>query len=391
MLENIKNIIKEFDIEGELIDCRNNNDGIINDTYVLTFRLKEGSEKKYLLQKINSRVFHEPYKLMKNISQVTSYLKKKVKRENENHRTLEIVKTKSGKSLCQIKDNTDSIEYFRIYEYIDNAISYNNSKDPNVIFNTGKAFGNFQKLLRNYPISELEETIKSFHDTKLRYNGFIKDVRDDTMDRVKLVTKEIVFLIQRGDKSSLIVDELAKGTIPYRVTHNDTKVSNVLLNKEDNSYLAVIDLDTVMPGSLLNDFGDGVRSNCSSAKEDETDLSKVYLDLDLFASFTDGFMSEMAPYIEERELDLMAESIRILTYELAIRFLDDYINGDTYFKIEYETHNLDRARNQIKLIYDIEAKMEQIEDYIYESYEKYKCESKESTGKRKIKSSNGNK
>ena len=170
----------------------------------------------------------------------------------------------------------------------------------------------------------------------------------------------------------MITEQLGTESVPYRVTHNDTKVSNVLINKETGEYLAVIDLDTVMPGSLLFDYGDGVRSTASTAKEDEKDLSKVSLDLELFRAYTDGYLSEMAPFITYEELSLMPESIRIITLELAIRFLNDYINGDTYFKTSYETHNLDRARNQIALVADIESKMEKIRSIIFELYDKYK-------------------
>ena len=175
----------------------------------------------------------------------------------------------------------------------------------------------------------------------------------------------------REDIYSLITEELGTDEIPYRVTHNDTKVNNVMMNKDTGDFLAVIDLDTVMPGSMLFDYGDGVRSTASTAKEDEIDLSKVHINLELFKSYTDGYLSEMAPYITYEELSLMGESIRIITLELAIRFLNDYINGDTYFKTNYEKHNLDRARNQIALVKDIESKLDYINYYIHESYNKH--------------------
>lgn len=368
----VEDIIKGYDIKGKLISIDGNNSGIINSTYVLTFD-DEGTPKKYLVQKINTTVFQEPYKLMKNIELVTSYLKKKVKRdETANHQTLEIVKTKKNRSLYQYTKSDKTSEYYRIYEYIDNAVSYDRSSDKEIVFNTGQAFGNFQKMLKDYPMSQLEETIKDFHHTKKRFKKFIEDIKIDPNDRAETVAKEILFLLKRENLCSLITDKLENQTIPLRVTHNDTKVNNVLMNKSDNSYLAVIDLDTVMPGSLLYDYGDGIRSTCSNALEDETDLDKVYLNMELFEAYTDGFMSEMADYINEQELDLMGESIRILTLELAIRFLNDYINGDTYFKTNYEMHNLDRARNQIKLIKDIENKLDQINNYIEESYRNYK-------------------
>lgn len=194
----------------------------------------------------------------------------------------------------------------------------------------------------------------------------------DRAKRVKSVKPEIEFIRARKEICSLLVDKLKNKEIPYRVTHNDTKVNNVILNEQTKDFLAVIDLDTVMPGSGLYDYGDGIRSATSNAAEDEADLSKVYLRMDLFECYTDGYLSELAPYLVAEEVRLMGEAIRLLTLELGMRFLDDYINGDLYFKCDYATHNLDRARNQLKLVEDIESKMEDIQGYIQKSYEKYR-------------------
>lgn len=373
----IEEILKKYNIEGELVDCTQNNSGIINKTYVATFRHSDGTEKKYLIQKINTKVFNEPYKLMKNIEGVTTYLKKQmIKSGDTTHRVLEVVKTKDNKSLCYVTNASDTREYYRIYEYIDNSISYNQSVDREVVYNTGKAFGNFQKLLRDYPMNKLEETIKDFHNTTERYNKLMSDIKYDSEGRVLGVSKEIVFILMREDICSLIMDGLNSGEIPLRVTHNDTKVNNVMMNKDTGDFLAVIDLDTVMPGSMLFDYGDGIRSTASTVSEDEKSVEKIAIDLDLFEAYTDGYLSEMAPYLEYEEVSLMAESVRIITLELAIRFLNDYINGDTYFKIDYENHNLDRARNQIALVEDIERKLEYMNNYIKKSYEKYRKENK---------------
>ena len=373
----IEEILKKYNIEGELVDCTQNNSGIINKTYVATFRHSDGTEKKYLIQKINTKVFNEPYKLMKNIEGVTTYLKKQmIKSGDTTHRVLEVVKTKDNKSLCYVTNASDTREYYRIYEYIDNSISYNQSVNREVVYNTGKAFGNFQKLLRDYPMNKLEETIKDFHNTTERYNKLMSDIKYDSEGRVLGVSKEIVFILMREDICSLIMDDLQKNEIPLRVTHNDTKVNNVMMNKDTGDFLAVIDLDTVMPGSMLFDYGDGIRSTASTVSEDEKSVEKIAIDLDLFEAYTDGYLSEMAPYLEYEEVSLMAESIRIITLELAIRFLNDYINGDTYFKIDYENHNLDRARNQIALVEDIERKLEYMNNYIKKSYEKYRKENK---------------
>ena len=369
----IKEILNKFNIEGELINITENHSGNINKTFVATFKRNDGSERKYLIQKINTTVFAEPYKLMKNIEGVTAYLKRQmIKNGDTTHQVPEVIKTKDNKSLCYVNDETGTRKYYRIYEFIENAVSYDQSQDKEIVYNTGKAFGNFQRLLGNYPMSKLEETIKDFHDTKKRYDKLMDDIKIDSEGRVAEVANEIVFILMREDICSLIMDDLGTEEIPYRVTHNDTKVNNVMMNKDTGDFLAVIDLDTVMPGSMLFDYGDGIRSTACTAKEDEHDLSKVKMDLDLFKAYTDGYLSEMSESLTYEELSLMAESVRIMTLELAIRFLNDYINGDTYFKTDYDKQNLYRTRTQIALVKDIESKLDLMDNYIKESYsEKY--------------------
>lgn len=373
---NIKEILNNYNILGDYLDIEHNNSGNINKTYVVTYN-ENNTIKKYLIQKINTTVFNEPYKLMQNINNVTMYLKKKLEEENDTkHKALEIIKTNNNKLVCEIINNSNEKEYYRMYNFLDNSVSYDQSIDKLVVYNTGRAFGNFNRLLNDYPINTLEETIKDFHNTKKRYNTLIKDINIDPQNRVANVYKEIVEIVKRQNICPLIIDALNNFEIPYRVTHNDTKVNNVMMNEITKDYLAVIDLDTIMPGSLLFDYGDGIRSTSSTASEDEKDLNKVKLDLKLFESYTDGYMSEMGDYITKNEISLMAESIRIITLELAIRFLNDYINGDTYFKIKYDSHNLDRARNQLALVKDIENKLDYIEKYIMQSYKKHKNQEK---------------
>lgn len=368
----IEEVIKKFNIEGKLVSIESNNSGNINKTYIATFIQEGNVQRKYLIQRINTTVFREPYKLMKNIEGVTRYLERMIRKEKDNnHEVLKIVKTTDGRLLCSILGENGSRDYYRIYQFIENSVSYDYSVDPQIVYNTGKAFGNFQRLLADYPMHKLEETIKDFHDTRKRYRKLMEDIKIDPRDRALKVAREIVFILKREDICSLIMDELGTDAVPLRVTHNDTKVNNVMMNMNTGDYLAVIDLDTVMPGSMLFDYGDGIRSTASTTAEDERDLTKVKLNLELFKMYTDGYLSEMAPFLTERELMLMGESIRIITLELAIRFLNDYINGDTYFKIDYEEHNLVRARNQLELIKDIESKLPVIESYILNSYEKY--------------------
>ena len=230
----IKEILNKFNIEGELINITENHSGNINKTFVATFKRKDGSERKYLIQKINTTVFAEPYKLMKNIEGVTAYLKRQmIKNGDTTHQVPEVIKTKDNKLLCYVNDETGTRKYYRIYEFIENAVSYDHSQDKEIVYNTGKAFGNFQRLLGNYPMSKLEETIKDFHDTKKRYDKLMDDIKIDSEGRVAEVANEIVFILMREDICSLIMDDLGTEEIPYRVTHNDTKVNNVMMNKID--------------------------------------------------------------------------------------------------------------------------------------------------------------
>lgn len=364
----INKILDNYNIKGNLINIKEDNTGNINKTYIVTF-INNGIEYKYLVQQINTNVFNDPYILMENILGVTNYLKEQLILNNDNnHKVLEVIKTKDNNPMCYIYDKNGTKKYYRIYKYIDNSISYDKSFDKNIVYNTGKAFGNFQKLLNNYPMKSLNETIKDFHNTKKRYNKLIKDINDLSNDRVKEVYQEIEFIIEHENICNLIIDKLNNNTIPYRVTHNDTKVNNVLMNKETLDYLAVIDLDTVMPGSMLFDYGDGIRSTACTCLEDEHDLSKVKIDLELFESYTEGYLSQISNCITQEELNLMAKSIEIITLELVIRFLDDYINGDTYFKIEYNKQNLYRTKAQLALVKDIETKLDYMESFIKRCY-----------------------
>lgn len=365
-------IIKKFDIPGNLIDIRQKTNGIINKTYVATYN-QDGKNERYLIQQINNNVFKNPYELMENIENVTSFLQKQMDEQNDTkHKVLKVIKTTDNKNLLVCKNEKNENEFYRAYNFIENSICYNTSENNEVVYNTGKAFGNFQKLLNNYPMDKLAETIKDFHNTKKRFETFEQTVEKNIANRVCKAKDEIEFILNRKDLSKIIVEKLENKEIPLRVTHNDTKVNNVMMNKDTHDFLAVVDLDTVMPGSGLYDYGDGIRSAASNSLEDETDLSKVFIKKDLFERYTDGFLSEVASCMNKEEVMLMGTSIRLITFELALRFLDDYLNGDTYFTCNYENHNLDRARNQIKLVEDIESKIEYMNNYILKSYEKYK-------------------
>lgn len=364
----INKILDNYNIKGKLINIKEDNTGNINKTYIITF-INNDIEYKYLVQQINTNVFNDPYILMENILGVTNYLKEQMILNNDNnHKVLEIIKTKDNDPMCYIYNKNGVKKYYRIYKYIDNSISYDKSFNKDIVYNTGKAFGNFQKLLNNYPMNSLNETIKYFHDTKKRYDKLIKDINNLSNDRVKEAYQEIEFIIKHQTICDLIINKLNNNIIPYRVTHNDTKVNNVLMNKETLDYLAVIDLDTVMPGSMLFDYGDGIRSTACTCLEDEHNLSKVKIDLELFESYTRGYLSEISDCITQEELNLMAKSIEIITLELAIRFLNDYINGDTYFKVEYNKQNLYRTKTQLALVKDIETKLDYMDSFIKKCY-----------------------
>ena len=367
--DRLKKIIGNFNITGDIISINPINNGIINTTYVATL----SNENKYLLQRINTNIFKEPYRLMKNIENVTDFIKSNDTNGNDN---LTVIKTKEGAPLYVNKDEFSHKSYYRMYNYISHAISYDKVDTPEIAYNTGKAFGHFQKVLKGYPMVLLEETIENFHNTKKRYADFLEAYRQDAVGRKQNAYKEICEIMSREDVCNIIVDLLDKKKIPYRVTHNDTKVNNVLIDPKTNEPVAVIDLDTVMPGSGLYDYGDGIRSACSTALEDEKDLLKVSIDMEKFKAYTEGYLSEMAPCLKPLEVENMANSVKIITLELAMRFLEDYLNGDTYFRTDYDDHNLVRARNQLKLVKEIEEKMPQMEIFINECYKKYKGKAK---------------
>lgn len=356
----IEEIANNFKMNGKVVNIKENNVGNINRTYIIT--TSDGS--KYVLQKINTAVFNEPYLLMQNIESVTEYYKTYLKNHNEdtNRGTLSVIKTKNNINLYRTKND----EYYRMYNYVDNAITYDKSENAEMFYNVGKAFGHFVKVLNNYPMDKLSETIPNFHNSKVRLNDFLKDIKNDPCDRVKDVLREIVYIIQRQDELSSIVDLMDKGEIPKRVTHNDTKINNVLIDEKTNKAICVIDLDTVMPGSALYDFGDAIRSGASTTFEDDPNLDNVGINMEYFKKFTEAYLSETKEILTKTEIDNLALSCKIITLELAMRFLNDYINGDTYFKSNYEGHNLVRARNQIKLVDEMEKHFDEMKQIVKE-------------------------
>jgi len=366
-MEKIKKIIDEFNFAGELVSIEENNQGNINKTYIVTCN-NDGVKTKYLLQKINSNVFTEPYLVMKNISLVTNHIKKKLEENNDDiHKTLNIIKTKNDEDLYVYINNSGEKEYFRAFDYIEGCTSYDSlmeSEDPErLAYEAGKSFGLFQKLLDDFPVNLLGETIKDFHNTKKRFNDLLLSIENKVTNRAFEYQREIIDLISMIKECSIIIDSLGK-TIPIRVTHNDTKLNNILMDKETGQGISIIDLDTVMPGASLFDLGDGIRSACSNSFEDEKDPNKIFLNIKLTKAYLKGYLEETRDILNQNEINYIALSIKVLTYELALRFLTDYINGDTYFKIKYKKHNADRFMNQYILLKDIDSNVDEINKYV---------------------------
>lgn len=351
----LKKVIQSFDFKGKLIASNINESGHINDTYILEFE-DEGKKTKYVVQRINTEIFTDAQKLMENIIGVTTHIAAKVEEEGGNplRETLNVIKTKDDE--CHYMDEHG--ECYRAFHFITDAKTYQKVEEPKHMYMTGKALGKFQKQLNDFPVDELNETIPDFHNTARRFEDFLHILEDDVRGRAGECKEEIEYILSKKEEVSKLVDLLAKGELPLRVTHNDTKFNNVMIDVNTGEAIAVIDLDTVMPGLSLYDFGDAIRSGATTALEDEKDLSKVNFDMELFEMFTKGYLSEMKGLLTAKEIENLAFSTKLITLELAMRFLGDHLEGDTYFKIHRENHNLDRARNQLKLAREMEQKMD---------------------------------
>lgn len=336
--------------------------GHINDSYYVETETENNTVQGYMLQRINHEVFRDPDKLMQNIEKVTEFLKKKILEYggDPSRETLQIVKTRDGKNYC--RDSKGN--YWRSYLFISEAICYSEVRDAKDFYESAVAFGRFQKLLAEFPASELYETIPDFHNTPIRYQAFLKVVEENKAGRVRFAGKEISFIKERESVMNSLTNLYEKGMLPLRVTHNDTKLNNVMMDEATGKGLCVIDLDTVMPGLAVNDFGDSIRFGASTGAEDEKDLSKVSLDLDLFSCYTKGFLEGSGGMFTDQEIKCLATGAKMMTLECGMRFLTDYLQGDIYFKVQREQHNLDRTRTQLKLVEDMEEKWSQMEQIV---------------------------
>lgn len=343
-------IIKDFLIDGEVTGIAPYGEGHINSTFLV-----QTTKKKYILQRINTIVFKKPENVMENIMMVTEFIRKK------GALTLNVIKTADGEMM-----NVTDGGVYRVYDFIDDSVTLQRAESSEVFENAGYSFGEFQKLLADFDAGRLHEIIENFHDTPTRFENFRKAVAENIAGRLDSCRGETDFVLARKDTFSVISDGLRDKTIPLRVTHNDTKLNNILMDGKTKRGKAVIDLDTVMPGSMLYDFGDAIRFGASTAAEDETDLSKVHFDLELFRAYAKGFCGALGGSMSMRERELLPYSAYLMTMECGMRFLTDYLEGDVYFSTKYPGHNLVRSRTQFKLAYEMEQQMDAMKDIINE-------------------------
>lgn len=361
MAEIKKEVIENFQFEGEYTEGIPYGSGHINDTFRVTFQHK-GETKRYILQRMNNQIFLNPEELMENVVGVTSWLRKKiVENGGEPEReTLNLVPAKDGKAFYKDSEG----EYWRVYLFIEGAKTYDLVENQEDFYQSAVAFGRFQGLLADYPAETIHETIQDFHNTVKRLDTFKKAVEADGCGRAAQVQEEIQFVLDREALAHKLCDMQAEGKLPLRVTHNDTKLNNIMIDDETRKAICVIDLDTVMPGLSVNDFGDSIRFGASTGAEDEPDLSKVSCSMELFELYTKGFVEGCKGSLTEEELDMLPVGAMTMTYECGMRFLTDYLEGDHYFKIHREGHNLDRCRTQFKLVKDMEEKWNQMNEIV---------------------------
>ncbi|MBR6530514.1 MAG: phosphotransferase [Clostridia bacterium] len=362
--EEIARILTEFGLEFDDFTVSVFSSGHINMTYRIDIS-KDGALDSFVLQCINTYVFRAPELMMNNIAKVTEHMSARLTEAGLDpyRKVLHFLKSKSGKNYTYGEEG----HFWRCYDLVDNARTYDSVEDLSVLESAGRAFGNFQKLLSDFPMDTLVDTIPHFHNTRRRLRTFFAMVDEDPYHRAQYCQEEIEFFREHRKSACCLIEQLNKGVLPLRVTHNDTKYNNILIDDETKEAICVLDLDTVMPGLAAYDFGDAIRFAACTAAEDERDLSLVKLDLESYEAFTRGFIGGADGFFTEAEIESMAWGALNITIELAARFLEDYLCGDKYFKTHRKDHNLDRARAQIQLARDMEKNF----DFMVETVRKY--------------------
>ncbi|MBR2930853.1 MAG: ROK family protein [Clostridia bacterium] len=352
-------IVEKFEVEGAFVSAQPFGNGHINDTRLVKCKTPDGDLVEYVLQKINKSVFKNPPELMENYAKVTEFVREQIIEQggDPEREVLHLIKSHEGKDY--VVDNRG--EYWRLLTYVTDSMSYDKVERPEQFYDSAVAFGNFQYMLRNYPADTLHETIKNFHNTPDRVRQLKDAIALDACGRLSEVEAEVKFALDREEFAKTLEIAHEEGRLPLRVTHNDTKLNNILFDTKTGKSLCVVDLDTIMPGYSVNDFGDSIRFGATTALEDEADLTKVNFDISLFELYTKGFIEGTKGGLTVSELELLPIGAMMMTYEVGIRFLADYLNGDVYFRTHRPGHNLDRARNQFKLLSDMEKALPEMQ------------------------------
>ena len=370
MAYNIEEILENFSIVGDYVTSEPYGSGHINDTFAVYINLG-GKEVRYILQRINHEIFKNPEQLMDNISRVTRHIGARLKAsgcKDTTRRVLTVINTIDGKPVFKDSDGN----YWRVYVFIENATGYDIIENEEQAFQAARAFGLFQKELVDLPGERLHETIPNFHNTISRYERFEEVLKADVKGRAAEAKAEIDFFLENKDVASHLLKLNEQGLIPERITHNDTKLNNVLLDNETNEGICCIDLDTVMPGLGLYDFGDLIRTSTSPAAEDEKDVSKVTMQMNMFEALVKGYLDAASDFLTEAEIENLPFSGKLITFEIGLRFITDFLEGDVYFKTHHEGHNLDRCRTQIALVKSIDNQLDEMNACVASTLESLK-------------------
>lgn len=360
----ILEVLEHMDYQGSVTTHMRYGHGHINDTFYVGTTAEDG-QYHYILQRMNGDVFKDPKALMNNIVGVTAFLRKQIEKEGGDplRETLNVIPTKTG-SMFYVDSEGN---YWRSYIFIRDATCYDTVEKPEDFYESAKAFGRFQRRLSKYPTEELVETIPDFHNTRVRVETLKRAVKDDICGRAASVQEEIKFVLARASGAGVVMDMYKAGDLPMRVTHNDTKLNNIMIDDATREALCIIDLDTIMPGFSIFDFGDSIRFGANTAAEDEPDATKAGLSLPLFDIYTKGYLEGCKGSLTEEEVNMLPMGAKLMTYECGTRFLTDYLQGDTYFKISREKQNLERCHTQFALVADMEKKWEEMQK-IVENY-----------------------